>query len=39
LEYPNNASTLKNKHHEFGTDSNDYKNIPLNVVRFAQANA
>jgi len=38
LECPNNASTLKNKHDEFGADSNDYKNIPLNVARFAQAN-
>jgi hypothetical protein len=39
LEYPNNADTPKNKHDEFGADSNDYKNIPLNVARFAQANA
>jgi hypothetical protein len=39
LECPNNADTLKNKHDEFGADSNDYKNIPLNIVRFAQANA
>jgi hypothetical protein len=39
LECPNNASTLKNKHDEFGADSNDYKKIPLNVARFAQANA
>jgi hypothetical protein len=39
LECPNNASTLKNKHDEFGADSNDYKDIPLNVARFAQANA
>jgi hypothetical protein len=39
LECPNNANTFKNKHDEFGADSNDYKNIPLNVARFAQANA
>jgi hypothetical protein len=38
LECPNNANTLKNKHDEFGADSNDYKNIPLNIARFAQAN-
>jgi hypothetical protein len=38
LECPNNASTPKNKHDEFGADSSDYKNIPLNVARFAQAN-
>jgi hypothetical protein len=38
LQYPNNADSPKNKHAEFGADSNDYKNIPLKVARFAQAN-
>jgi hypothetical protein len=39
LECPNNASTPKNKCDELKTGNNNYKNIPLNVARIAQANA